>query len=91
MKLTSDDKLIIGLGVLVTALAAGSLWWAVSAATEARQAWAEFTATHVCERTQYTRPGYYITSYVNNVPIMTWVPGEVMFKCDDGNEYWRNQ
>ena len=89
--MTSDDKFIIGFGVFVTAAVVGVLWFAIWLANEDSKAWAEFTATHVCERTERTKPGYYITSIVNKVLIMTWVPGQVAWDCDDGKSYWRDE
>lgn len=89
--MTSDDKFIIGFGVFVTAAVVGVLWFAIWLANEDAKAWAEFTATHVCERTERTAPGYYITSYVNKVLVMTWVPGQVAWDCDDGKSYWRDE
>ena len=89
--MTSDDKFIIGFGVFVTAAVVGVLWFAIWLTNEDAKVWAEFTATHVCERTERTKSGYYITSIVNNVPIMTWIPGQVAWDCDNGKSYWRDE
>lgn len=81
--MSSDDKFIIGFGMFVTAAVVGVLWFAIWLANEDAKAWAEFTATHVCERTERTKPGYYINK--------TWVPGQVTWDCDDGKSYWRDE
>lgn len=91
MKLTSDDLMILAVPAIATVLVVGFFIWAIHAINADNKAWAEFTASHVCERTERTKSGYYIISIVNNVPIMTWVPGQMAWDCDNGKSYWRDE
>lgn len=91
MRITKDDWIMIGFASAVTALVVIFFWWAIWLINSDAKAWKAFTAEHVCERTQHTKPGYYSNIYVNKMLIMSWVPGQVLYQCDDGNGYWRDQ
>lgn len=83
MKFTSDDLTILAVPTIATVLVVALFVWAIHAINADNKAWAEFTATHVCERTERTKSGYYINK--------TWVPGQVAWDCDDGKSYWRDE
>lgn len=87
MRLERDDLVIGGCAIGIVAV----IWLALWAIVEDGKAWEELTATHACERTDKRSHGYYINTMVGKTMIMTWVPGQVLYQCDDGNGYWRDQ